>query len=171
MAQITRFSTIWLLMSHNLLNNRLDSRVPRMPYRLTHGSCVNSVEDSTAAQNVSLETKPLSRPSMCRGLIRVSHSNRVSMGETTIRTKIKAKGGLIIRIRIIRTVKVMDGGTIRITCHHLDSPKTRCVKYTPMCASARVAPSNIVYSWYGYRSTGTGVLATEVLLFRQYLNK
>ena len=26
-----------------------------------------------------------------------------------------------------------------------DRPKTRCVKCTPMCASARVAPSNIVY--------------------------
>ena len=47
-----------------------------------------------------------------------------------------------------------------------DRPKTRCVKCTPMCASARVAPSNIVYSWYGYRSTGTGVLTTKVQLFR-----
>ena len=47
-----------------------------------------------------------------------------------------------------------------------DRPKTRCIKCTPMCASARVAPSNIVYSWYGYRSTGTGVLTTKVLLFR-----
>ena len=47
-----------------------------------------------------------------------------------------------------------------------DRPKTRCVKCTPMCASARVAPSNIVYSWYGYRSTGTDVLTTEILLFR-----
>ena len=89
-----------------------------MPYRPTHGSCGNSVEDSTSAQNASQETKPLSRPSMCRGLIRVSHNNKVSMGEITIRTKIKAKGGVIIRIRIVRTVKVMDGGTIRITCHH-----------------------------------------------------
>ena len=35
------------------------------------------------------------------------------MAEITIRTKIKAKGGVIIRIRIVRTVKVMDGGTIR----------------------------------------------------------
>ena len=43
------------------------------------------------------------------------HSNRVSMGATTIRTKIKAKGGVILRI--IRTVRVMDGGTIRTTYH------------------------------------------------------
>ena len=35
------------------------------------------------------------------------------MGATTIRTKIKAKGGVITRI--IRTVRVMDGGTIRTT--------------------------------------------------------
>ena len=48
----------------------------------------------------------------------------------------------------------------------IDRPKTQCVKCTPMCASVHVAPSNIVYSWYGYRSTGTGVLTTEVLLFR-----
>ena len=52
-----------------------------------------------------------------------------------------------------------------------DRPKTRCVKYVPKCASARVAPSNIVYLKYGYRSTGKGELTTEVLLFRQYLNK
>ena len=52
-----------------------------------------------------------------------------------------------------------------------DRPKTRCVKYVPKCASARIAPSNVVYTWYGYRSKGTGVLTTEVLLFRQYLNK
>ena len=52
-----------------------------------------------------------------------------------------------------------------------DRPKTRCVKYVPKYASARVAPSNIVYLKYGYRSTGKGELTTEVLLFRQYLNK
>ena len=48
----------------------------------------------------------------------------------------------------------------------VDRPKTRCVKCTPMCASARVAPSNIAYQRYGYRSTGTGVLTTKVLLLR-----
>ena len=47
-----------------------------------------------------------------------------------------------------------------------DRPKTWCLKCTPMCGSARVAPSNIVYQWYGYRSTGTGVLNTKMLLFR-----
>ena len=44
----------------------------------------------------------------------------------------------------------------------VDRPKTWCVKCTPMCASARVAPSNIVYKFYGYRSTGIGVLTTEI---------
>ena len=39
-------------------------------------------------------------------------------GGNNIRTKIKAKDGVIIRIRIIRAVKVMDGGTFRTTCHH-----------------------------------------------------
>ena len=43
-----------------------------------------------------------------------------------------------------------------------DRPKTWCVKCTPMCASARVAPSNIMYQWYRYRSTGIGVLTTEI---------
>ena len=47
-----------------------------------------------------------------------------------------------------------------------DRPKTRCVKYVPKCASARVAPSNIVYLSYGYRSTGKGELTTEILLIR-----
>ena len=44
----------------------------------------------------------------------------------------------------------------------VDRPKTWCVKCTPMCASARVAPSSIVYQWYGYRSMGIGVLTTEI---------
>ena len=48
----------------------------------------------------------------------------------------------------------------------LDRRKTWCIKYTPIRASARVTPSSIVYSWYRYRSTGTGVLTTKVLLFR-----
>ena len=43
-----------------------------------------------------------------------------------------------------------------------DRLKTWCVKCTLMCASARVAPSNIVYQWYGYLSTGIGVLITEI---------
>ena len=47
-----------------------------------------------------------------------------------------------------------------------DRPKTRCVKCVPKCTSARVAPSNIVYLSYGYRSTGKGVLTIKVLLFR-----
>ena len=33
---------------------------------------------------------------------------------------------------------------------------------TPMCASAHVAPSNIVYQGYGYQSTGISVLNTEI---------
>ena len=60
---------------------------------------------------------------------------------------------------------------IFISCHllvtsyilltYIDRPKTWYEKCTPMCASARVAPSNIVYLWYGYRSTGIDVLTTE----------
>ena len=42
------------------------------------------------------------------------------MGETIIIIKIKAKGGVIIRIRIVRTVKGMDGGTIRTICHRTE---------------------------------------------------
>ena len=33
---------------------------------------------------------------------------------------------------------------------------------TPMCPSARVTSSNIVFLEYGYRSTGTSVLKTEI---------
>ena len=49
-----------------------------------------------------------------------------------------------------------------ITAGSTDRPKTWCVKSTPMCASARVAPSNIMYQWYGYRYTGIDVLTTEI---------
>ena len=48
---------------------------------------------------------------MCRGLI--NHNNRVSMGETIIIIRIRAKGGVITKATII-----MDGGTIRKKCHH-----------------------------------------------------
>ena len=48
---------------------------------------------------------------MCLDLI--SHNNRVSMGVTPIKTRIRAKGGKIIKI-IIATL----GGTIKIACHH-----------------------------------------------------
>ena len=53
-------------------------------------------------------------------------------------------------------------GHISATIYADDRPKTWCVKCTPMCASARVAPSNTVYQWFGYRSTGTGVLTTKI---------
>ena len=42
---------------------------------------------------------------MCQGLI--SHNSRVSMGATIIRTRIRAKGGVITK-----AVRIMDGGTI-----------------------------------------------------------
>ena len=57
---------------------------------------------------------------MCRGSIRVNHSSKDSMGETIIRIKIKAKGGVIIRIRIVKKIKGMDGGTIRTICHQIE---------------------------------------------------
>ena len=37
-----------------------------------------------------------------------------------------------------------------------------CKMRTPMCASARVASSNIVYIGYRYRSTGRSALTTEI---------
>ena len=42
----------------------------------------------------------------------INHNNRVSMGVTLIRTRIRAKAGGIIKI-----IRTMDGGTIRIACH------------------------------------------------------
>ena len=42
------------------------------------------------------------------------------MGETIIRIKIKAKGGVIIRIRKVRTIKGMDGGITRTICHQTE---------------------------------------------------
>ena len=48
---------------------------------------------------------------MCRDLF--SRNNRVSMGVTPTRIKIKAKDGVIIRIII-----TVDGGIIKTACHH-----------------------------------------------------
>ena len=47
---------------------------------------------------------------MCQDLI--SRNNRVNIGVTPIRTRIKAKVG-----RKIKIIKTMDEGTIRIACH------------------------------------------------------
>ena len=60
-----RFLAIWLLMSRNLINSLVDSKVPRMSFRPAHGSYANSVEDSTVVQNVSRDSKQKSMPSMC----------------------------------------------------------------------------------------------------------
>ena len=57
---------------------------------------------------------------MCRDSIRVNHNSKDSMGETIIRIRIKAKGGVIIRIRTVRTIKGMDGGTIRTIYHQTE---------------------------------------------------
>ena len=90
-------------------------------------------------------------------------------------TYIYAQLYVVKQIQVLRFLKMMSVKFLSMTSYYWalvklgivnDRPKTRCVKCTPMCASARVAPSNIVYSWYGYRSTGTGVLTTKVLLFR-----
>ena len=55
---------------------------------------------------------------MCQDLIKVRTKvrtrTRVSMGVTPIRPRIRAKVGEIIRI-----IRTMDEGTIRITCHLL----------------------------------------------------
>ena len=58
---------------------------------------------------------------------------------------------------------VMSFGHINAPAAFMDFDrlKTWCEKCTPMCACARVAPSNIVYKCYGYRSTGIDVLTTE----------
>ena len=55
------------------------------------------------------------RPSTCQGSIRINHSSKDSMGETIIRTKVKAKGGAIIR-----TIKGIDGGITRTICHRIE---------------------------------------------------
>ena len=48
---------------------------------------------------------------MCIDLI--NHNNKVSIEVTHIRTRTRAKAGVIIR-----TIRTMDGGIIRIACHH-----------------------------------------------------
>ena len=94
-----------------------------MPYKPTPGSCVNFVEDSIVAWNVSQETLQWSKPSMCPGSVRINHSSKDRMGETTTRIRIRDKGGVTIRTRIVRTIKGMDGGIIRTICHQIELMK------------------------------------------------
>ena len=42
------------------------------------------------------------------------------MGETVIIIKIRAKGGVIIRTRIVKTIKGMGGGIIRTIRHQTE---------------------------------------------------
>ena len=79
---------------------------------------MNSVEDSIIAQNASQETLQWSKPSMCPGLVRINHSSNDRMGEIVIR--IKARGGVIIRTRIVRTIKGMGGVITRTICHQTE---------------------------------------------------
>ena len=54
---------------------------------------------------------------MCRDLI--NRNNRVNMGVTPIRIRIKIKTRTRAKVGvIIRTIKTMDEGIIRIVCHH-----------------------------------------------------
>ena len=92
-----------------------------MPYRPTHGSCVIFAEDSTVAQIVSRETLPYSKPSTCRGSIRINHNSKDRTGETATRIRIRDKGG--VTISIIKTIKGMDGGIIRTICHQTELMK------------------------------------------------
>ena len=55
---------------------------------------------------------------MCPGLVRINHNSKDRMGETIIR--IRARGGVIIRIRTVKTMKGMDGGTIGTICHQTE---------------------------------------------------
>ena len=45
------------------------------------------------------------------------------MGETATRIRIKDKGGVEIRTRIIKTIKGMDGGIIRTICNRTEIVK------------------------------------------------
>ena len=65
------------------------------------------------------------KPSTCRGLIRINHSIKDRMGITATRIRIRDKGGVTIRTRIIKTTKGMDGGTIRTIRN-----RTELVKHT-----------------------------------------
>ena len=42
------------------------------------------------------------------------------MGETVIRIKIRAKGGVTIKTRTVRIIKGMDGGIIRTIRHQTE---------------------------------------------------
>ena len=81
-----------------------------MPFRPAHGSYTNSVEDGNIAECHSGQ-QTIEHLSMCRGLI--SHNSRVSIGAIIIIIRIRAKGGVITR-----ATRIMNGGTIRTTCHH-----------------------------------------------------
>ena len=70
-----------------------------------------------------------------------------------------------MRVQFIGKIMFLD--IVQIQCvkqlyKYLIGRKRDVYICTPMCASARVASSNIVYLEYEYRSTGTRVLNTEI---------
>ena len=54
---------------------------------------------------------------MCPGLVRINHSSKDRMGETATKIRIRGKGGVTVKTRIIKTIKGMDGGIIRTMGH------------------------------------------------------
>ena len=76
-----------------------------------------------------------------------------------VKTKKNKNSGVISNcfMSLYHTKLVPDNGTKNLIGRERD-----VYICTPMCASARVASSNIVYLEYGYRSTGTSVLNTEI---------
>ena len=96
------------------------SREQQMPYRPIRGNCVNFVEDSIVAWNASQETLQWSKPSMCPGLVRINHSSKDRMGETATKIRIRGKGGVTVKTRIIRTIKGMGGVITRTICHQIE---------------------------------------------------
>ena len=45
----------------------------------------------------------------------------------------------------VGNVDDIEGLAMELGCSTGDRPRARCIKCVPKCASARVAPSNIVY--------------------------
>ena len=91
-----------------------------MPYRPIRGNCVNFVEDNIVAWNASQETPQWSKPSMCPGSVRINHSSKDRMGETATKIRIRGKGGVTVKTRIIKTIKGMGGVTTRTICHQIE---------------------------------------------------
>ena len=124
---------------HRDYGHRMDDCIQlkrEIEYLIRRGYLRCFISPENQAQSQAQNTGPPQQPPPRQ----MTTQHQQSLGEIQVISGGFAGGGESSSARKahLRSIRSAEIGEI-------DRPKTRCVKCMPMCASARVAPSNIVY--------------------------